>query len=124
MPRLLRIARGDGTYLNLEFRQPGGTFETFSSGSPVANGVSVRIAPELTSLAQSQLLDATPATSSYSDSALATGASLTDSVADVTITDRNAGPRIGITQNATAHADPPVPWRTQTRDHLEDRCLA
>ena len=49
VPRLLRIPRGDGTFLNLELRQPGGTFETFSSASAVANGVSVRIAPELTS---------------------------------------------------------------------------
>jgi chitodextrinase len=92
VPRLLRIARGNGTYLNLEFRQPGGTFETFSSGSAVANGVSVRIAPETTSLVQSQLLDATPATTTFSDSALAAGLSLTDATANVTITTVSASP--------------------------------
>ena len=92
VPRLLRIARGNGTFLNLEFRQPGGTFETFSASSAVATGVSVRIAPELTSLVQSQLLDATPGTSSYGDSALAPGLSLTDTTANVTITTVSSSP--------------------------------
>ena len=83
--RLLRVARGDGTYLNLEFRQPGGAFETFSSSSAVANGVSVRIAPETSTLVQSKLLDLTPGTATFLDAALAVGSSFTDQVANVTI---------------------------------------
>jgi Gametolysin peptidase M11 len=85
VPRLLRIARGDGTYLNLEFRRPGGTFETFSSSSAVANGVSIRIAPETSSLVQSKLLDATPATSTFTDAALPVGSSFTDPLSNATI---------------------------------------
>ena len=92
VPRLLRIARGDGTYLNLEFRQPGGTFETFSPSSTVANGVSIRIAPDASSLVQSKLLDFTPGTSTYSDAALAAGSSFTDSVANVTISTVSVSP--------------------------------
>jgi len=108
VPRLLRIARGNGTYLNLELRRPGGTFETFSSASPVANGVSVRIAPELTSLVQSQLLDGTPATSTYTDSALGVGASLTDSVANVTVTTVSASPA-GASVSVQFGGSPPPP---------------
>jgi hypothetical protein len=83
--RLLRVARGDGTYLNLEFRQPTQPFETFSGSSAVANGVSVRIAPDVTSIVQSRLIDATPGTSSYVDSALAAGNSLVDPLTGVRI---------------------------------------
>jgi hypothetical protein len=83
--RLLRLARGDGTYLNLELRQPTQPFETFSGSSAVANGVSVRVAPDLTSIVQSRLLDATPGTASYVDSALAAGNSLVDPLTGVRI---------------------------------------
>ena len=82
--RLLRVARGDGTYLNLEFRQPGGLFETFSGSSSVATGVSIRIAPEVSSLIQSRLLDMTPATGTFADAALAVGATFTDPLTNVT----------------------------------------
>ena len=112
VPRLLRIPRGDGTFLNLELRQPGGTFETFSSASAVANGVSVRIAPELTSLVQSQLLDATPGTATYSDSALAAGLSLTDTVANVTITTVSASPAGASVSIQFGGAPPPPPADT------------
>ena len=83
--RLLRVARGDGTYLNLEFRQPGGAFETFSSSSALANGISVRIAPETSTLVQSKLLDFTPGTATFLDAPLGVGSSFTDQVANVTI---------------------------------------
>ena len=72
-PRMLRVARGDGTYLNLEFRQPWGIFDNFGAGDPVVNGVSIRIAPALTSLVQSKLVDANPSTSTFSDAALGSG---------------------------------------------------
>jgi hypothetical protein len=112
VPRLLRVARGDGTFLNLELRQPGGTFETFSASSAVANGVSLRIAPELTSLVQSQLLDATAATTSYGDAALAAGQSFTDTVANVTVTTVSASPAGASVSIQFGGAPPPPPADT------------
>ena len=90
--RLLRVARGDGTYFQLEFRQPTQPFETFSSSSAVANGVSIRLAPELSSLVQSRLLDATSGSSSFSDSALAAGGSFFDAVSGVRISTVSVSP--------------------------------
>ena len=90
--RLLRVARGDGTYLNLEFRQPGGVFETFLSSSAVANGISVRIAPATSTIVQSKLLDFTPGTTTFVDAALAVGSSFTDPVANVTISTTAVSP--------------------------------
>ena len=58
-PRLVRVARSDGTYLNLEFRQPWGIFDN-SAGDPVVNGVPHPIAPATTSIVQSKFVDATP----------------------------------------------------------------
>jgi hypothetical protein len=91
-PRMLRVARGDGTYLNLEFRQPWGIFDNFGAGDPVVNGVSIRIAPATTSIVQSKLVDANPATSSFSDAALAVGQSVTDPLTGVAITTTGVGP--------------------------------
>ncbi len=91
-PRMLRVARGDGTYLNLELRQPWGIFDNFAAGDPVVNGVSIRIAPALTSLVQSKLVDANPATATFSDAALGFGQSVTDPLTGVTITTTGVGP--------------------------------
>jgi hypothetical protein len=91
-PLMLRVARGDGTYLNLEFRQPWGIFDNFGSGDAVVNGVSIRIAPATTSIVQSKLVDANPGTSSFSDAALAVGQSVTDPLTGVTITTTGVGP--------------------------------
>jgi hypothetical protein len=91
-PRMLRVARGDGTYLNLEFRQPWGIFDNFSAGDPAVNGVSIRIAPALTSLVQSKLVDANPGTSTFSDAALGVGSSVTDPLSSVSITTTSVGP--------------------------------
>ena len=90
-PRMLRVARGDGTYLNLEFRQPWGIFDNFSAGDPVVNGVSIRIAPNLTSLVQSKLVDANPG-GSFSDAALRVGQSVTDPLTGVSLTTISVGP--------------------------------
>lgn len=67
-------------YYYLDFRQPIGTFHNFTSSDPVANGISLRLAgPYITSpLQESFLLDATPNTSSFFDSALALGQTYTD----------------------------------------------
>jgi len=91
-PRMLRVARGDGTYLNLEFRQPWDIFDNFSSGDPAVNGVSIRIAPDLSSIVQSKLVDANPSTSSFSDAALGVGQSVTDPLTGVSLTTISVGP--------------------------------
>jgi hypothetical protein len=85
--RLLRVPRGNGTFLNLAFRQPSGVFDTFSLTEAVTNGVSIRIAPDTNSIVQSQLVDATPtATASFGDSSLKAGKSVTDPLTGATIT--------------------------------------
>jgi hypothetical protein len=79
-PRMLRIARPDGTYLNLEFRQPKPPFENYTSTYPVTNGVTLRLAPDAYSstIAPTKLIDTTPATTSYWDSPLAVGQTFSD----------------------------------------------
>lgn len=85
--RLIRIPRNNGTYLNLEYRQPTGLFDSFSVTEAVTNGVSIRIAPDTTSIVQSQLVDATPTSpSSFNDSTLKAGVSFTDPLTGATIT--------------------------------------
>ena len=92
-PRLVRVARNDGTYLNLEFRQPWGTlFDNFSGSDPVVNGVSIRIAPATTSIVQSKLVDANPSTSTFSDAALGVGRTVVDPLTGVSITTLSVGP--------------------------------
>jgi hypothetical protein len=84
--QVLRVLRASNSYLTLEFRQPYGTFDTFSAGAPVVNGVSVRIAAGYSTRTQSQLIDATPATTSFTDAPLLAGGSITDPVSGVSIT--------------------------------------
>jgi chitodextrinase len=91
-PRLVRVARNDDTYLNLEFRQPWGIFDNFSAGDPVVNGVSIRIAPATTSIVQSKLVDANPSTATFSDAALGVGKSVVDPTTGVSITTVSVGP--------------------------------
>ena len=91
-PRLVRVARGDGTYLNLEFRQPWGIFDNFSVSDPAVNGVSIRIAPATSSIVQSKLVDATPATTTFADAALAVGKTVIDPSTGVSLTTVSVGP--------------------------------
>jgi hypothetical protein len=88
MVDVLRVPRGDtGTYLTLEFRQPSGTyFDTFSPLDPVTTGVTVRLTAGYTAPTQTRLVDATPATQSYADAALAIGKTLVDPLSGVAIT--------------------------------------
>jgi chitodextrinase len=82
----LRIKRDASTYFLLELRQPSTSFDTFGTTDPAVNGVMIRIVPSYSTLSQSQLVDATPGTSSYYDAALAVGRSLYDPYSKVTIT--------------------------------------
>ena len=84
--RLVRVPRGDGTYLNLEYRQPTGLFDNFSSLSAVVGGVSVRVAPDTGSIVQSQLIDVSPTSpASFDDPVIKPGSSFTDPMSGVTI---------------------------------------
>lgn len=85
-PRLLRVSRGDGTFLNLEYRRPKTPFEDFLADEPAVNGVSIRIARDTSWLEQSKLVDTTPATATFNDAALAPGQSVTDPLTGVSIT--------------------------------------
>ena len=85
-PKLLRVARGNGTFLNLEFRQPVAKFDDFPSTDPAVNGVSVRVAPDISSIVQSQLIDGNPGTSTFADAPFGAGLSFTDPVSGITMT--------------------------------------
>lgn len=85
--RALRIKRDSSTYFLLELRQPYGTyFDNFFAFEPVVNGITVRIVPSYSTVSQSQLVDTTPATSSYNDAALVVGQSLFDPLSKVSFT--------------------------------------
>jgi hypothetical protein len=91
-PRLVRVARNDSTYLNLEFRQPWGIFDNFPAGDPVVNGVSIRIAPATATIVQSKLVDATSSTTTFADAALGVGRTVVDPTTGVSITTVSVGP--------------------------------
>jgi len=85
-PRLLRVARGDGNYFFFEFRQPSGAYDNFSPTDPAVNGVLIRLAPDTTTVAQSALVDMTPATSTRNDAALLVGQTFSDPVSGISVT--------------------------------------
>jgi hypothetical protein len=92
--KAIRVARGDGTYVYLELRQPvGSNFDNFGTSDPAVNGVSLRIANDWGSIIQSKLIDTTPATSSYNDAPLAVGATFTDPLSGASITTVSIGSR-------------------------------
>ncbi len=84
-PRQIRIARGDGTYLFLEFRQPHAPFDDFAASDPAVNGVLVRIDTGFNTYTQTKLLDAHPG-GSFADAAFRAGESWRDPVSGATIT--------------------------------------
>ena len=87
-PRSVRIARGNGTWFYLDLRQPSGSsFDNFSPSDPAVTGLTIRISQDWSTIIQSQLLDTTPATSTYNDAPLAVGASFYDPLSGVTVTD-------------------------------------
>ena len=91
-PKLLRIARGDGTYLNLEYRQPSASFDDFASTDAAVTGVSVRIAPDASTIVQSQLIDASPGTTTFADAPFGLLQAFTDPVSRVTVTTVSVSP--------------------------------
>jgi chitodextrinase len=84
-PRQLRISRGGGNYLYLEFRQPLGFFDNFGATDPAVTGVAVRFNTAFNTYSQSKLLDAHPG-GSFGDAPFQAGESWTDPVSGVRIT--------------------------------------
>ena len=84
VPKIVRVARGDGTFYYLEFRQPFGAFDNFATTNSAVNGVLLRIATDRTNTI-GKLLDATPATTSFADAAFLPGTSLVDATRGITI---------------------------------------
>lgn len=81
----LRVQRGTGNnaWLLLEFRQPNGNYES-TLRSQIFSGATLHYSDSNTG-AYTDLLDYTPATSSWYDPALATGLSWTDPYSNVTV---------------------------------------
>ena len=100
-PKSLRINRTGTTatrhWFELEFRQPGALFDGFASTAPVANGATIRLVADDTARTQSWLIDATPATTAFSDAPLAVGKTFTDPLSGVAIT------MVGIVTDAAGH---------------------
>jgi chitodextrinase len=97
-PQALRIPRsvsvfGTQEYYSLEFRQPFGSyFDNFAAGDAAVNGVLVRIVPDYSVIQRPLLVDATPATSTFGDAALAAGKTFTDSASKISIATVSVSP--------------------------------
>jgi hypothetical protein len=89
-PKSLRIRRtgstGSRPWFDIEFRQPGGLWDGFSSTAPVVNGVTIRLVADDSQRVQSWLVDTTPATTSFVDAPLVVGQTLTDPLSGIAIT--------------------------------------
>lgn len=82
----LRILRRDGTYLTLEYRQPGSGFENWESSDPFVNGVIVRVA-SFGSTVSNTLVDTTPGSADgMKDAPLMPGKSIDDLLSGKRIT--------------------------------------
>jgi chitodextrinase len=83
-PKSLRIARPDGNYWYVEYRVPFGAYDNFTAGAAPTNGVLIRLAPS-TSRVQSNLVDATPSTTTFSDAAFTPGTTFVDDINNIRI---------------------------------------
>ena len=105
---LIRVPRGTtGDYLYLEYRQPFGTFDNFPVTSPVATGVTVRIAPDYGTFVQSLLVDCTPGTTTFNDAPLPAGQTLVDPVSGVSIRTLSVGLTASVSISVGGAAPPP-----------------
>jgi hypothetical protein len=108
----LRIQRTTTTWFTLEFRQHYGSyFETFASTAPVATGVTIRLTSDYSTLVQSQLIDSTPGTISFTDAPLEPGLTLIDPLTGVSITTVGVSPdgaqvRISFESGSTLTPEP------------------
>lgn len=83
-PQELRIPRGDGTYLSVEYRQRLSPYDSFTDDSPFFHGVVVRII-SVKGTVTNTLIDTRPETDSSSDAALTVGRTLRDEQAHVAV---------------------------------------
>jgi hypothetical protein len=84
-PRILRIARPNGDFFYLEWRQPYGRFDAFATTAAAVRGVIIRIAPD-TRRGRSKLIDTTPETTSWLDAPLVKGRTFVDPTNGISIT--------------------------------------
>jgi M6 family metalloprotease-like protein len=117
----LRVARGNGTWLYLDYRARYGAFDTFATGSPPVAGVTIRVSPDDNGPTgtpdKSMLVDTTPATTSFTDAPLAIGKSLVDPVSGFTITTVSVGSTATVSITSTGSPTPtptPTPSPTPT----------
>jgi chitodextrinase len=119
----IRIQRTSSSFITLEFRQPAGPFDAFSTSDPVVNGVTIRLNGDDRNRTQSLLIDATPSTSGFGDAPLPAGRTFMDPLTGVSITTlglSTAGADLRIsfesdaeppTQPGSLHATPLDPYR-------------
>ncbi len=98
--RALRMARTSSSFFTLELRRPSGLFDAFATTAPAVTGVSVRITSGYSVPLQSQLVDASPATTSFLDAPLAAGQTLVDPLSRISITTVSMS-----ASGATVHVD-------------------
>jgi hypothetical protein len=91
-----------GDTFALDFRQPTPTwFDAYAPGSAAVSGVQIRLVQTPGGSAnQTQLIDTTPLTSTFTDAALAQGATFTDATDSITITTTDVNP-LGATVHVT-----------------------
>jgi hypothetical protein len=111
--QLLEVPRLGVPSFWLDFRQPlDSPFESFTSGDPVANGVSIRYANGSSQPhpSKSWLIDTTPDTTTFEDAPLAPGRTFGDSLRGVWMTvvsTSPAGALVSVTvPNGTDHSAP------------------
>jgi len=84
--QVLRIPIDASTAYYVEFRQPA-PFDNFATTASVVNGVLINRAPlSYSTIERPQLIDTVPATSTFTDAALAVGKTFTDPAARIGIT--------------------------------------
>jgi hypothetical protein len=89
--KVLRIARGDGTWIYIDVRASlGPYFDAFAAGSAAVSGVTIRLSPDgygpTLSPRNTMLVDAHPETTTFADAPLRVGERLVDPVGQFAIT--------------------------------------
>jgi hypothetical protein len=113
----LRLQRTTSTWFTLEFRQHYGSyFETFASTAPVVTGVTIRLTSAYSTLLQSQLIDATPGSSSFDDAPLAPGLTFTDPLTNVSITTLGTSSAGALVRVSFESGSTPTPTSTPTTE--------
>jgi len=126
-PQVLRIPRDlDSTgkvlkYYYLEFRQPYGFDNNTYVSAYAAKGILIRLAPPYTAGLKPLLIDTTPSTSGFTDSALTVDKTFEDSIKGITVTTKSVssngatvditfGPLVCTLANPTVLLSPASQW--------------